>query len=50
MMVHVLAYLQALGGTVGGVRMSSNRWLANTPPTATEGYSYYPYGEDRNLT
>ncbi len=50
MMVHVLAHLQALGGTVGGVSMSSNRWLANTPPTATEGYSCYPYGEDRSLT
>ena len=50
MMVHMLAHLQALGGTVGGVSMSSNRWFANTPPTATEGYSCYPYGEDRNLT
>jgi hypothetical protein len=28
--------------------MSSNRCFANTSPPATERYSSYPYGEDRN--
>jgi hypothetical protein len=33
----------------GGGSVSSNRWFTNTPPPAQECYSWYPYGEDRNL-